>query len=185
MSWARNPRIMRDGASLSGNERSERCRSQHPCTRMASSYLPDSAGSSWISMRRPTLCLLPLILVARCLSSDGVNSERLHDRLVAEMRTVFADSDTPDYLDKKAASLLDEGRQLYRKLLLDERTLVPEERNTHVFLWRGSQATAVLSAALARAGFKCAMHDLGLSQSRVPVWPMCRQRSMVYRRSTT
>jgi ATP-dependent Lhr-like helicase len=94
---------------------------------------------------------------------DGANSERLHDRLVAEMRAVFADSDRPDYLDKKAASLLHEGRQLYRDLLLNERVLVPEERNTHVFLWRGSQATAVLSAALARAGLKCGMHDLGLT----------------------
>jgi ATP-dependent Lhr-like helicase len=94
---------------------------------------------------------------------DGVNSERLHDRLVAEMRTVFASSDIPDYLDMKATSSLGEGRQLYHDLLLNERVLVPEDRNTHVFLWRGSQATAVLSAALARAGLKCAMHDLGLT----------------------
>lgn len=37
----------------------------------------------------------------------------------------------------------------------------------HVFLWRRSQATAVFSAALAMAGLRSAVHDLGVSVSKV------------------
>ena len=37
----------------------------------------------------------------------------------------------------------------------------------HVFLWRGSQVTAVFSAALAMAGLASGVHDLGVSVSKV------------------
>jgi ATP-dependent helicase Lhr and Lhr-like helicase len=37
----------------------------------------------------------------------------------------------------------------------------------HIFLWRGSQATAVFSAALAMAGLKSGVHDLGVSVSKI------------------
>ena len=37
----------------------------------------------------------------------------------------------------------------------------------HIFLWKGSQATAVFSAALAMAGLKSGMHDLGVSVSKI------------------
>jgi ATP-dependent Lhr-like helicase len=94
---------------------------------------------------------------------DGTGSERLHDRLVAEMRIVFESSDVPGYLDKAAVTLLAEGRARYADLQLGNHVLVTEDRSTHVFLWRGSQATAVFGAALARVGIKCAIHDIGLT----------------------
>jgi ATP-dependent Lhr-like helicase len=45
--------------------------------------------------------------------------------------------------------------------------LVAENRDVHVFLWRGSQATAVFSAALAMAGLASGVHDLGVSVSKI------------------
>jgi ATP-dependent Lhr-like helicase len=40
---------------------------------------------------------------------------------------------------------------------------VQEERDLHVFLWRGSQTTAVFGAAAAMAGLPGQVHDLGLT----------------------
>jgi ATP-dependent helicase Lhr and Lhr-like helicase len=41
--------------------------------------------------------------------------------------------------------------------------LVEEERDLHVFLWRGSQANAVFGAALAMAGHSAEIHDFGVT----------------------
>lgn len=38
-----------------------------------------------------------------------------------------------------------------------------EERGLHVFLWRGSQTTAVFGAAAAMSGLPGQVHDLGLT----------------------
>jgi ATP-dependent helicase Lhr and Lhr-like helicase len=105
-------------------------------------------------------------VVPRFERADG---ESLHDRLVAEMRAVYLDSDVPEYLDDKAGALLAEGRRTFWDLGLDKRALVSEERDLHVFIWRGSQATAVFGAALARAGLKCDVHDLGLTITKVSI----------------
>jgi ATP-dependent Lhr-like helicase len=51
---------------------------------------------------------------------------------------------------------------VFRSLKLDERSLVEEKRDLHVFLWRGSQANAVFGAALARAGLPAEVHDFGV-----------------------
>jgi ATP-dependent helicase Lhr and Lhr-like helicase len=45
-------------------------------------------------------------------------------------------------------------------------TVVQEEKDLHVFLWRGSQATAVFGAAAAMAGLPNAVHDLGLTLAK-------------------
>ncbi|MGY4305146.1 ATP-dependent Lhr-like helicase [Bradyrhizobium sp. USDA 4369] len=98
---------------------------------------------------------------------EPANGEPAHDRLVAEMRSVYLASDVPPYLDEKARKLLSEGREMFRNLDLQHRWLMPEDRDMHVFLWRGSQATAVFSAALAMAGLKSGVHELGVSVSKV------------------
>ena len=46
--------------------------------------------------------------------------------------------------------------------------MTAENRDVHIFLWRGSQATAVFSAALAMAGLASGVHDdLGVSVSKI------------------
>jgi ATP-dependent helicase Lhr and Lhr-like helicase len=93
--------------------------------------------------------------------------EPAHDRLIAEMRAVYLADDVPSYLDYKAEELLAEGRETFRQLQLERRSLVAENRDVHIFLWMGSQATAVFSAALAMAGLKSGVQDLGVSVSKI------------------
>lgn len=100
---------------------------------------------------------------------ERANGERLHDRLAAEMRQVYLASDMPPYLDDKGRSLLAEGREMFRSLGLETATCVQEEKNLHVFLWRGSQATAVFGAAAAMVGIPGEVHDLGLTLSETNV----------------
>lgn len=128
------------------------------------------AGRRWIVQdldeQTKTLVVAPHPggVVPRFEPSGG---EPAHDRLIAEMRTVYLADDIPPYLDNKAQELLAEGRETFRQLQLDRRSLVAENRDVHIFLWRGSQATAVFSAALAMAGLKSGVHDLGVSVSKI------------------
>ncbi|GEC15443.1 DEAD/DEAH box helicase [Nitrobacter winogradskyi] len=128
------------------------------------------AGQRWIihDLDEQTKTLVvaahPGGVVPRFEPSAG---EPAHDRLIAEMRAVYLADDVPSYLDEKAKELLAEGRATFRLLRLDRRSLVSEDRDMHAFLWRGSQVTAVFSAALAMAGLASGVHDLGVSVSKI------------------
>lgn len=128
------------------------------------------AGQRWIVQdldeQTKTLVVAPHPggVVPRFELSGG---EPAHDRLIAEMRAVYLAQDVPPYLDDKAQELLAEGRETFRQLKLERQSLVAENRDMHIFLWKGSQATAVFSAALAMAGLKSGMHDLGVSVSKI------------------
>lgn len=128
------------------------------------------AGRRWIvedlDDRTKTLQVLP--------HSGGVvpkfersNIEPAHDRLAAEMRTVYLASDVPPYLDTTAKELLAEGRSTFRELNLSVKSLVEEDRDLHVFLWRGSQANAVFGASLAMAGLPAESHDFGVTIPKI------------------
>jgi ATP-dependent helicase Lhr and Lhr-like helicase len=127
------------------------------------------AGQRWIVQdldeKTNTLFVAPHPggVVPRFERADG---ERLHDRVVLEMREVYLSSDEPPYLDDKGKVLLAEGRETFRILGLESETVVQEERDLHVFLWRGSQATAVFGAAAAMTGLPGAVHDLGLTLAK-------------------
>jgi ATP-dependent Lhr-like helicase len=127
------------------------------------------AGQRWIVQdldeKTNTLFVAPHPggVVPRFERADG---ERLHDRLAAEMREVYLSSDEPAYLDEKGRELLAEGRGMFRTLGLETTTVVQEEKDLHVFLWRGSQATAVFGAAAAMAGLPGQVHDLGLTLAK-------------------
>jgi ATP-dependent Lhr-like helicase len=94
---------------------------------------------------------------------ERVSVEPADDRLAAEMRAVYLSSDVPAYLDAKAKELLADGRETFRALGLEQESFVTEDRDVHVFLWRGSQATAVFGAALAMAGLAAEVHDFGVT----------------------
>ena len=124
------------------------------------------AGRRWIVQdideKTNTLFVAPHPggVVPRFERADG---ERLHNRLAAEMRQVYLSSDLPPYLDERGQELLAEGREMFGTLKLETTTFVQEERDLHVFLWRGSQTTAVFGAAAAMAGLPAQVHDLGLT----------------------
>ncbi|WP_458194187.1 DEAD/DEAH box helicase [Bradyrhizobium sp. UFLA05-153] len=130
------------------------------------------AGQRWIVQdmdeRTNTLFVAPHPggVVPRFERADG---ERLHDRLAAEMRSVYLSSDEPSYLDRRARELLAEGREAFRSFELDTTSVLQEEKDVHVFLWRGSQATAVFGAAAAMVGLPGHVHDLGLTLSETTV----------------
>lgn len=127
------------------------------------------AGQRWIVQdldeKTNTLFVAPHPggMVPRFERSDG---ERIHDRLAAEMRQVYRSTDEPAYLDEKGRELLAEGREMFRALGLETKTFIQEEKDLHVFLWRGSQATAVFGAGAAMAGLPGEVHDLGLTLAK-------------------
>ncbi|MCA1536157.1 DEAD/DEAH box helicase [Bradyrhizobium sp. NBAIM03] len=130
------------------------------------------AGQRWIVQdldeKTNTLFVAPHPggVVPRFERADG---ERLHDRLAAEMRAVYLASDEPTYLDQRARDLLAEGREAFSGLGLDTTNVLQEEKDVHVFLWRGSQVTAVFGAAAAMVGLPGHVHDLGLTLSETTV----------------
>jgi ATP-dependent Lhr-like helicase len=89
--------------------------------------------------------------------------EPVHDRLAAEMRAVYMDDDIPPWVDSAAAAFLAEARETFRYMQLDRTSLLEEGRDLHVFLWKGSQATAVFGTAFAMAGLAAEPHDFGIT----------------------
>jgi hypothetical protein len=90
------------------------------------------AGQRWIvqNLDEQTKTLVvaphPSGVVPRFEPSGG---EPAHDRLIAEMRAVYLAVDVPSYLDDKAQELLAEGRETFRQLQLERRSLVAENRD--------------------------------------------------------
>jgi ATP-dependent Lhr-like helicase len=76
---------------------------------------------------------------------ERLSVEHVHDKLATEMRAVYLDSDVPPYLDAQGRDLLVEGRETFRLHGLDTRRFVEEERDLHLFLWRGTLATAAFA----------------------------------------
>jgi ATP-dependent Lhr-like helicase len=127
------------------------------------------AGRRWIVQdideRTKTLVVSshPGGVVPRFERADG---EPAHDRLIEEMRLVYLATDVPTYVDVNMQELLAEGRDTFRELKLGQRSIIAEDDDLHLFLWRGTQATAVFGAALAMAGLASAVHDLGVTLSK-------------------
>jgi ATP-dependent Lhr-like helicase len=127
------------------------------------------AGRRWIVQdideRTKTLVVSshPGGVVPRFERADG---EPAHDRLIEEMRIVYLATDVPSYVDANMQELLAEGRDTFRELKLGQRSIIAEGHDLHLFLWRGTQATAVFGAALAMAGLASAVHDLGVTLSK-------------------
>jgi len=122
------------------------------------------AGQRWIVQdldeKTKTLFVLPHPggIIPRF---ERLSVEPADDRLAAEMRAVYLSLDVPAYLDSTAKQLLAEGRETFRALDLERKSFVIEDRDLHLFLWRGSQAVAVFGAALAMAGLAAEVHDFG------------------------
>ena len=94
---------------------------------------------------------------------ETLTSEALDDRLVSQVRQVFAMAAPRPYLDEVAASLLREGQAAYRELGLDRERFVREGNDTLVLTWRGTALNDLFSAFFRAAGLECETHDLGLT----------------------
>jgi ATP-dependent Lhr-like helicase len=127
------------------------------------------AGQRWVVLevdeRTNTLDVAPHVggIVPKF---DRANIEPAHDRLAAEMRAVYLSDDVPPYLDVKARELLAEGRTTFGKHELALRAMVEEERDVHLFTWRGSQANEAFAATLAMFDLAAETHDFGLTVAK-------------------
>lgn len=89
--------------------------------------------------------------------------EPLHDRLVAEMRSVYLEAGVPAYLDETAVRLLEEGRAAFAEAGLGASRFLAAGKDTHVITWRGSALNALVAVVLMSAGLECEAHDMGVT----------------------
>lgn len=94
---------------------------------------------------------------------DRLSMEPIHDRLAAEMRSVYLGEHVPAYLDETAASLLAEGRAAFREFSLETNPFLKAARDTHLFTWRGSAFNSVFAAALTSLDLECEVNDIAVT----------------------
>lgn len=124
------------------------------------------AGRRWqiegVDERRKLLQVVPH-KGGRVPMFERRQSEASHDVLVAEMREVYRSDDIPAFLDATAKELLAEGRRAYRLLQLDVVSTVTDGSDLNLFVWRGTEFSAVFAVALAMAGLNAEPHDFGVT----------------------
>ena len=76
----------------------------------------------------------------------------LHSQIVQEMRNVFNSTDQPQYLNAQAHAHLEEGREIYTMLDLENVSRVAEDKTTMLFPWVGGRRLTTLIAGLNAAG---------------------------------
>ncbi len=82
----------------------------------------------------------------------GGQGAGLHGRIVQEMRKVFSSTDRPQYLNAQAHAHLEEGREIYTMLNLENVSRVAEDKTTLLFPWVGGRRLTTLIAGLNAAG---------------------------------
>lgn len=86
----------------------------------------------------------------------------LHDRLVSEMREVYAGTDVPAFLNATGRKFLADGRDAWRRLGLDTSNIVEIGGSTLVFPWVGTTKVNSLFMALQGAGLNSEASDLAI-----------------------
>lgn len=94
---------------------------------------------------------------------EGLVAERMHDRLLAEVRRVYEDADVSAFLDAQAKTLLQRARNIYRAHRLDKVRILAAGGDTQVFLWRGTAMSSLCAIALTSQGHRCSAHDIGVT----------------------
>lgn len=124
------------------------------------------AGRRWrvidVDDRAKVLTVAPHA-AGRLPKFDRLSVEPIADRLAAQMRKVYLQSDVPDYLDDVAAALLAEAREAYRAFGIETDPFVASGSDTHILTWRGTAMNSLLGVALMSAGLECETHDLGVT----------------------
>jgi len=76
----------------------------------------------------------------------------IHDKIRQEMSRIYRSEDIPVFLDRTALDLLQEGRENFFRLALDNRYLVRDGKHTLLFCWMGSQAANTICLLLRNQG---------------------------------
>jgi ATP-dependent Lhr-like helicase len=89
----------------------------------------------------------------------------IHDRLAAEILSVYRDTDVPEYLDTTAQRHLAEGRQSFHELKLSDRSIIEWNGRSHVFPWAGTRKLDTLRLALRYNNCVCDQGRIAISVS--------------------
>lgn len=84
---------------------------------------------------------------------DGMGG-KVHDQVREEMRAVLSSFAAVTFLDAIAAKQLEEGRQSYAELGLEDRSLIQCGADVHIFTWKGDWVNDTLSLLLAHKGIR-------------------------------
>lgn len=87
------------------------------------------------------------------------------DKIREEMRSVYASTEMPIYLDKTAKDLLIEGRKFFLDYRLAVTPLSQAGRDTLLFVWKGDRIVNTLSVLLRARGLKVTIDGLAISVS--------------------
>lgn len=103
---------------------------------------------------------------------DGMGG-KVHDRVREEMRTVLAGQQAMPFLDSRAAGLLAEAREVFKRLGLDGNPLLAGGAELYFFPWKGDWIQDALALMLRAHGLDA--HNAGLFISvrglALDAWP--------------
>ncbi|MFQ4139002.1 DEAD/DEAH box helicase [Nodosilinea sp. PGN35] len=78
----------------------------------------------------------------------------IHDKIRQEMYRIYCSEDIPVFLDRTAVNLLNEGRENFFRLGLDNRNVVKDGNQTLLFCWMGSQVVNTICLLLRAQGLE-------------------------------
>jgi ATP-dependent Lhr-like helicase len=87
-------------------------------------------------------------------SFEGGSGAVIHDRVRDEMRSVLRTDEPIVFLDKMALRFLQEARDTYKRLDLDETLIRQAGNQTQLLLWKGDRIQDTLLLMLQAIGFK-------------------------------
>lgn len=91
---------------------------------------------------------------------------RVHTRVRQRMRELYSGSQTLGFLDETAQRFLEEGRETYRPLDLDERLLLDQGSHALLMTWLGDGANEALACLLMSRDIHAAAGRLGVEITR-------------------
>lgn len=97
----------------------------------------------------------------------------IHDKIRQEMSRIYSSDDSPVFLDRTAIDLLQEGRENFFRLALDNRYLVRDGKHTLLFCWMGSQVVNTICLLLRTQGL-----DVGIDGIAILVRDVSPERLM-------
>lgn len=86
----------------------------------------------------------------------------VHPRIHEEMYRLLCGQETPRFLDERAAALLQEARDQFKRHQLQQQSILPHNGDCLVFLWAGDLVAGTLLAQLQALGFVGCSFGVGL-----------------------
>lgn len=87
---------------------------------------------------------------------------RVHTRVRQRMRELYAGSGAVPFLDATAQRFLEEGREAFRTLALQDRVLLDQGSQVLLVTWLGDSANEALACLLTARGIHASMNRLGV-----------------------